>query len=183
MKDTKKINKTRRQRGYAFESSIVKKFNQSSYWIAKRLGSPSTNLPDVMGIDNSHKTIIALEAKSTAGNVVYVPQDQIERCEQWIKHFQLYEIKQVLLGFKFGQIKGKRKLKTFCCNSLCWFSTTSKQTLNLQVLNVMLASHTKPTKVATKVFENNSSSLDIHTHKKLVCAKGLIFRKLTILSN
>ena len=111
---------TRRQRGYAFENTIVLKLNSHSNWSAKRLGSPSTALPDVMGINNIYKTVIAIEAKSTHSNLVYVPQDQIERCRDWVNQFGVYDVKKVILAFKFGQtiqiIKNKpvsRKLTYF----------------------------------------------------------------------
>lgn len=117
-KDNKKINKTRRQRGYAFENHIVQKFNGISGWGAKRLGSPSTALPDVMCVNDCYKTIIAIEAKSTVQNYAYVPQDQIERCRDWVNMFGVYDSKYVILAFKFGQtcivVKGEcitRKLR------------------------------------------------------------------------
>ena len=113
MKNNKKTNRTRKQRGYVFESSIVEKLNNSTFWIAKRLGSPSTNLPDVMGINNACKTVIAIEAKSTVGNLVYIPQDQIERCRDWVNLFRIYDNKIVVLAFKFGQVPDKRKLTYF----------------------------------------------------------------------
>lgn len=112
-KDNKKINQIRRQRGYTFENTIVQKLNNSSNWSAKRLGSPSTALPDVMGINNMYKTVIAIEAKSTVGNLVYVPQDQIERCRDWVNQFGIYDTKIVILAFKFGQVPNKRKLTYF----------------------------------------------------------------------
>ncbi|MCZ6582758.1 MAG: resolvase, partial [Thaumarchaeota archaeon] len=83
-KNNKKTNKIRRQRGYAFENHIVQRFNDISGWSAKRLGSPSTALPDVMVINDMYKTVIAIEAKSTVQNYAYVPQDQIERCRDWV---------------------------------------------------------------------------------------------------
>ena len=113
MKDTKKISKTRRQRGYQWEDSIVKQFNSLDDWNSVRLGSPSNSLPDVMAINNNFYTILAIEAKSTVGNLVYVPQDQIERCLEWVDRFSIYHTRKVILAFKFGQIKGKRKLTTF----------------------------------------------------------------------
>jgi len=109
--NNKKINQTRRQRGYTFENTIVKKLNDSSNWSAKRLGSPSTALPDVMGINDMYKTVIAIEAKSTLGNLVYIPQDQIERCKDWVNQFGVYDIKIVILAFKFGQTIQKIKDK------------------------------------------------------------------------
>lgn len=112
-KNNKKINQTRRQRGYVFENTIVQKLNGSSNWSAKRLGSPSTALPDVMGINNVYKTVIAIEAKSTVGNLVYVPQDQVERCRDWVNQFGVYDSKIVILAFKFGQVPRVRKLTYF----------------------------------------------------------------------
>lgn len=112
-KNNKKINQTRRQRGYAFENAIVQKLNGCSYWSAKRLGSPSTALPDVMGINDMYKTVIAIEAKSTHSNMVYVPQDQIERCRDWVNQFGVYDTKTVVLAFKFGQVPRERKLTYF----------------------------------------------------------------------
>jgi len=43
----KKIAKIRRQRGYHWEDTIVKRFNALDDWKAFRLGSPSLALPDV----------------------------------------------------------------------------------------------------------------------------------------
>jgi len=119
-KDNKKINKTRKQRGYTFENYIVQKFNDVSGWNAKRLGSPSTALPDVMCLNDYYKTMIAIEAKSTVQNYAYVPQDQIERCRDWVNMFGVYDSKHVILAIKFGRVcngsKGKletRKLRYY----------------------------------------------------------------------
>ena len=62
-KNNKKTNKIRRQRGYAFESDIVKKFQSLAHWDAIRLGSPSIKLPDVVAVNNPVSVIVALEAK------------------------------------------------------------------------------------------------------------------------
>ena len=120
MKDNKKINQIRRQRGYSFEKYIVQKINDVVGCTGKRLGSPSTALPDVMGVNNYYKTIVAIEAKSTVQNYAYVPQDQIERCRDWVNMFDVYPSKNVVLAFKFGQtqivVKGdliKRKVRYF----------------------------------------------------------------------
>ena len=43
----KKIAKTRRQRGYQWEDTLVKRFNKVDNWKAFRLGSPSVALPDI----------------------------------------------------------------------------------------------------------------------------------------
>ena len=78
--DYKKISKTRRQRGYQWEDTIVKRFNSLVDWNSVRLGSPSNTLPDVMAVNNNRSIIIAIEAKSGTSNDLRVPFDQIERC-------------------------------------------------------------------------------------------------------
>ena len=52
IKDYKKIAKTRRQRGYQWEDTLVKRFNSLEGWKAFRLGSPSVALPDVLVVNN-----------------------------------------------------------------------------------------------------------------------------------
>ena len=42
----KKSAKLRRQRGYHWEDTLVKRFNALENWKAFRLGSPSVALPD-----------------------------------------------------------------------------------------------------------------------------------------
>jgi len=71
-----KAAKTRRQRGYQWEDTIVKRFRKTENWKA-------------------------FEAKSGTSTSLPVPADQIERCLDWIKTFDIYENKKVLLAFKF----------------------------------------------------------------------------------
>ncbi len=56
-KDNKKIARTRRQRGYNWENTIVKRFNGLKDWKAFRLGSPSVALPDVLVVSTKNNTI------------------------------------------------------------------------------------------------------------------------------
>ena len=56
-KDNKKIARTRRQRGYHWEDTIVKRFNGLKDWKAFRLGSPSVALPDVLVVSTKNNTI------------------------------------------------------------------------------------------------------------------------------
>lgn len=118
MKDSKKSSRLRRNRGYTFESQLVQKFKENN-WESKRLGSPSTNLPDVMAINNIHKRVVSVEAKSTTLNLAYVPEDQINRCINWVNMLDLYETKEVVLAFKFPATTThknkpvKRKLRYF----------------------------------------------------------------------
>ena len=101
----KKINKKtaqiRRQRGYNWEDTLVKRFNSLESWKAFRLGSPSVALPDVLSVNNLESTIFTIEAKSGTGTTLHVPFDQIERCLNWIDNFQVYQKREVILAFKF----------------------------------------------------------------------------------
>ena len=97
----KKAAKTRRQRGYQWEDTIVKRFKKTENWKAFRLGSPSIALPDVLAVNTEKSTIFTIEAKSGTSTSLPVPADQIERCLDWIKTFDIYKKKQVLLAFKF----------------------------------------------------------------------------------
>ncbi len=100
-KNNQKAAKTRRQRGYQWEDTLVKRFNKSSNWKAFRLGSPSIALPDVLAVNNAESTIYTIEAKSGTSTSLPVPADQIERCMSWIKTFDIYKEKNVILAFKF----------------------------------------------------------------------------------
>ena len=93
--------KTRRQRGYQWEDTIVKRFKKTENWKAFRLGSPSIALPDVLAVNTEKSTIFTIEAKSGTSTTLPVPADQIQRCLDWIKTFDIYKNKQVLLAFKF----------------------------------------------------------------------------------
>ena len=100
-KKNQKIARTRRQRGYSWESTLVKRFNSLPDWKAFRLGSPSVALPDVLVVSNSNSTLFTIEAKSGTGTTLQVPFDQIIRCLNWTNHFELYKTRKVVLAFKF----------------------------------------------------------------------------------
>ena len=97
----KKSARMRRQRGYQWEDTIVKRFNSTEKWRAFRLGSPSIALPDVLAVNTEKSTIFTIEAKSGTSTSLPVPMDQIERCLDWIKTFDIYKKRKVLLAFKF----------------------------------------------------------------------------------
>jgi len=116
----KKINRTRKQRGYNWEDTLVKRFNSVKSWKAFRLGSPSVALPDVLSVNNVASTIFTIEAKSGTVTTLFVPFDQIERCLNWINTFQVYQKREVILAFKFLSKKRigtgkyeKRELREF----------------------------------------------------------------------
>lgn len=100
-KRNQKIARTRRQRGYNWEDTLVKRFSVLENWKAFRLGSPSIALPDVLAVNNDTSTLFTIEAKSGTGTTLQVPFDQIIRCQEWINHFEVYNTRNVLLAFKF----------------------------------------------------------------------------------
>jgi Holliday junction resolvase len=97
----KKASRMRRQRGYQWEDTLVKRFNGAEKWKAFRLGSPSIALPDVLAVNTEENAIYTIEAKSGTSTSLPVPADQIERCLEWIKTFDIYKKRNVLLAFKF----------------------------------------------------------------------------------
>ncbi len=100
-KNNQKAARLRRQRGYHWEDTLVKRFNSVEEWKAFRLGSPSIALPDVLAVSTEKNTIYAIEAKSGTSTSLPVPADQIERCLEWIKTFDIFKKRNVLLAFKF----------------------------------------------------------------------------------
>jgi len=116
----KKIAQTRRQRGYNWEDTLVKRFNKMDYWNAFRLGSPSVALPDILCVNNENSKIFTIEAKSGTGTTLTVPFDQITRCLNWTNNFTVYKTRKVILAFKFLSKKRigtglyeKRELREF----------------------------------------------------------------------
>lgn len=95
--------KTRRQRGYQWEDTIVKRFNNAQNgWSAFRLGSPSIALPDILAVNTKTKHLIVIEAKSGSGNTLFVPTEQVERCLKWVDTFSAYKKRHVILAYKFN---------------------------------------------------------------------------------
>ncbi len=100
-KDNVKIARTRRQRGYHWEDTLVKRFNSTDGWKGFRLGSPSVGLPDILAVSTKNSTIFTIEAKSGTTNSLVVPYDQIIRCLKWVDNFELYQTREVIFAFKF----------------------------------------------------------------------------------
>lgn len=103
----------RRSRGYAYEMSIVKRFQAKKGGDARRLGGSSTGLPDVMAtihIENTHK-IYSCEAKSSRYDLCFIPIDQIQRCYAILGMFAAaYNEMWVMFAFGFkNQLRGKRR--------------------------------------------------------------------------
>ena len=94
----------RRNRGYSYEHKLVQRLNNGS-WIARRLGGSSTGLPDIVAVNNEEATLLSIEAKSGAGDALYVGPDQLERCLLIKEMFGYYKTKHVILAFKFMRKK------------------------------------------------------------------------------
>lgn len=105
----KKLNqrlaRTRRQRGYNWEDTLVKRFNALEDWKAFRLGSPSVGLPDILAVSTRENAIYTIEAKSGTSTSLRVPYDQILRCLKWIHTFELYNKRKMIVAFKFSSKK------------------------------------------------------------------------------
>jgi Holliday junction resolvase len=104
-KTNQRISRTRRQRGYNWEDTLVKRFNSVEGWKAFRLGSPSVGLPDILVVSTKENTIYTIEAKSGTNTTLRVPFDQIERCLKWIHTFELYKTRKMIIAFKFSSKK------------------------------------------------------------------------------
>ena len=113
MKDNKKINKIKKQRGRSFEVHVKDLFKSHGF-ISHKIGSNSKDVPDVVSWDDHSKTVVAVEAKSTATNRAYVPKKQVQRCIDWVNEMGLYTEKFVILAFKFkgiGKYPNRRKVR------------------------------------------------------------------------
>lgn len=97
----KRTAKIRRQRGYNWEDTLVKRFNALKSWKAFRLGSPSVALPDILAVNSKSSSLFTIEAKSGTGTTLQVPFDQISRCLRWTDTFELYQTRKVILAIKF----------------------------------------------------------------------------------
>ena len=98
----------RQARGYAFEKSIVNSFNQSG-WTARRLGGSTSDLPDIVATNSGKQMLFSMECKSTIGDACYVPTDQLLRCYDILRMFNVYPWRYIVLAFKFAKPKTKGK--------------------------------------------------------------------------
>ena len=94
-------SRLRRQRGYSFERQVVDMFNEDG-WYSVRLGAPSIELPDVFCINNASSSVVAAECKSTRGDRIVVPNEQIRRCRDWVGRLEPYEHRHALVACLFA---------------------------------------------------------------------------------
>lgn len=55
----------------------------------------------MVAVNNLESILLSIEAKSGAGDILYVPPDQLERCELITKMFSIYRERYIILAFKF----------------------------------------------------------------------------------
>jgi Holliday junction resolvase len=102
------LTNIRRSRGYSYEHTLVQRLN-NGVWHARRLGGSSTGLPDIVAVNNADGALLTIEAKSGTSDILYVPQDQIERCLLIRNMFGIYPERHVILAFKFMSKKRFRR--------------------------------------------------------------------------
>jgi Holliday junction resolvase len=73
------------------------------------LGGSSTGLPDIVAVNNDAGIMLTIEAKSGTSDILYVPQDQIERCIVVRNMFGIYPQRHIILAFKFMNKKRFRR--------------------------------------------------------------------------
>lgn len=78
-------------------------------WHARRLGGSSTGLPDIVAVNNTDGILLTIEAKSGTSDILYVPQDQVERCLVIRNMFGIYPERHIILAFKFMSKKRFRR--------------------------------------------------------------------------
>ena len=94
-------SRLRRQRGYSFERWVADVFNEDG-WYSVRLGAPSIELPDVFCINNASSSVVAAECKSTRGDRIVVPNEQIRRCRDWVGRLEPYEHRHAIVACLFA---------------------------------------------------------------------------------
>ena len=104
------VGNLRRSRGYSYEHTLVQRFNDAGGWHARRLGGSSTGLPDIVAVNNSKGIMLTIEAKSGTSDILYVPEDQIERCIMVREMFSIYPQRHVVFAFKFMSKKTFRRM-------------------------------------------------------------------------
>lgn len=105
---TVSLGNIRRSRGYNFEHSLVQRLNTRG-WQSRRLGGSSTGLPDIVAVNNDERILLTIEAKSGTGDILYVPEDQVERCKLIRNMFSIYPERHIILAFKFMSKKRFRR--------------------------------------------------------------------------
>jgi Holliday junction resolvase len=110
--DFSKVTRIRRQRGWKWEDTLVKRLNDSHSWEAYRIGGSSTDLPDILAISNKLASVMVIEAKSGTTDRLIINRDQIERSFRFLNTFKRYTKRVLIIAFKFSR-KKRLNNKTF----------------------------------------------------------------------
>lgn len=116
-----KSSHTRRNRGRAFEDWVVKEMRKRGYE-ARKLGGASTKLPDIAATihrlpSKKYSSAIMFECKAKKDvSTIWVPYDEVLRCENMQDMFKAFFWRTTVLAFKFPEIRKpdgtlKRKLQ------------------------------------------------------------------------
>lgn len=62
-----------------------------------------------MAVNNGDGILLTIEAKSGTSDILYVPQDQVERCKMIMNMFSIYPERHIILAFKFMNKKRFRR--------------------------------------------------------------------------
>lgn len=62
-------------------------------------------------MNNDDGILLTIEAKSGTSDILYVPQDQVERCKMIMNMFSIYPERHIILAFKFMNKKRFRRKK------------------------------------------------------------------------
>jgi Holliday junction resolvase len=104
----------RKSRGNSFEYHIRDELRKRGFK-ANKMGGNTVGFPDIVA--TRHNTILAIEAKSVADNLAYVPIDEIQRCFDLMDMFELYKHKHAIVAFKFmtkiNNISFRRQLRYY----------------------------------------------------------------------
>jgi len=96
------VGHIRRQRGYAWEYKLRKRFNETKGYACKRLGSSGTDFPDLVAVNNTVRVLMSIECKSTQSTEAHVPAEQVERCNDVCEFFAGgYIVRRSILAFWF----------------------------------------------------------------------------------
>lgn len=129
----------RRSRGYNFEHTLIQRLDHAQ-WHARRLGGSSTGLPDIVAVNNDAGILLTIEAKSGTSDILYVPQDQIERCLVVRNMFGIYPHRHIILAFKFMNKKRFRRknLTVYESRKLVEYYKVADIVASMKVLPIMI---------------------------------------------
>ena len=77
------------------------------------MGSPSTNLPDILAANNEKDILLAIEAKAGTYDNLCVHAEEAYRCLDILNMFEKYGIRKVILAFKFLQKTRNKRTKKY----------------------------------------------------------------------